>query len=342
MTVGSRGIGTLNINNQGTVTIDAQGTPTGFLGGISVGGQTGGETSTGTVNIDGAGATLTVASGFGRFGERGTGTVNVANGATLDTSGTVIDMIARKTTSTGTVSVTGAGSTWNAGANIYLGSDFSFSTQSITGPGGNGTLNVANNGAVFAQDIFNAASGRITGGGGTITGNVHNDGTIAAGNSPGLMSIVGNLNHNAGATIEVEIGGTVFNTGIPQFDYDRIDVSDDPATTGTTEGIFTIDPAAIFSVEFISGFSAAEGDSFDILIADTIVGLITESNFVLPTLTAGLIWDGGVFDVGGRSAIRLFVTADTVAATAPGALLILIGGVGVLAFLRRRRDATIH
>ena len=42
LTVGSRGIGTLNINNQGTVTIDAQGTPTGFLGGISVGGQTGG------------------------------------------------------------------------------------------------------------------------------------------------------------------------------------------------------------------------------------------------------------------------------------------------------------
>jgi T5SS/PEP-CTERM-associated repeat protein len=62
LTVGSRGIGTLNINNQGTVTIDAQGTPTGSLGGISVGGQTGGETSTGTVNLDGTGASLVVVS----------------------------------------------------------------------------------------------------------------------------------------------------------------------------------------------------------------------------------------------------------------------------------------
>jgi T5SS/PEP-CTERM-associated repeat protein len=252
-------------------------------------------------------------------------------------------MIARKTTSTGTVSVTGAGSTWNAGNNIHIGSDISFSTGTITGAGGNGTLNVANNGAVFVQDIFNAASGRITGGGGTITGNIQNDGTIAAGNSAGLMSIVGNLDHNAGATIEVEIGGTTFNTGISQFDYDRIDVSDDLATTGTTEGVATIDLAAIFSVEFIDGFSAASGDSFDILIADTIVGLITAANFVLPALTAGLEWDGGIFDVSGRDAIRIFVTESAAAAVPePSSLLILIGGLGLLITARRRRAVTIH
>lgn len=157
------------------------------------------------------------------------------------------------------------------------------------------------------------------------------------------MTIVGNLDHNAGATIEVEIAGMTFNTGIPQIDYDRIDVSDDPATTGTTEGVFTIDPAAIFSVEFISGFSAASGDSFDILIADTISGLVTLSQFaVLLILTAGLSWDLNVID-SARDTIQLVVTGTAEAPVPePGALLILIGGIAVLGIVRRRRTATMH
>ena len=340
--LGSRGTGTVNVNNGATINIDSQGPPPGAQGGILVGGFNGNPLANGTLNIDGTGSSVTSATGYNQIGRSGTGTVNVTNGATFDTSGVVTNAVGRKVGATGTVNVTGTGSTWNAGNNIFLGTDVDLATSTVTGVGGTGTLNVANGGAVFAQDIILGASGRITGGGGTITGNIQNNGTLAAGNSPGLMTVVGNLDHNAGATIEVEIGGTVFNTGIPQFDYDRIDVSDDPATTGTTEGVFTIDPAAIFSVGFINGFSAADGDSFDIIIADTISGLITESNFILPTLTAGLEGDGGRFDVGGRSAIRLFVTSSSAAVSEPGALLILIGGIAILGLVRRRRATTIH
>ena len=344
--LGSRGNATVTVSNGGNIVIDAQGTPTGSSqGGLLIGGLSGQTQANGTLNIDGTGSSVTVNTGDNVIGRGGTGIVNVINGGTLNSSSARTEVIGRSVGSNGTVNVTGAGSTWNAGDRVFVSAEVDLDTSTATGAGGNGTLNVANGGAVFAQDIINGASGRITGGGGTITANIQNDGTIAAGNSPGLMTIVGNLDHNAGATIEVEIAGTTFNTGIPQFDYDRIDVSDDPATTGTTEGVFTIDPAAIFSVEFISGFSAASGDSFDILIADTISGLVTLSQFtVLPVLTAGLSWELNVID-SARDTIQLAVTGTAEAPPSvpePGALLILVGGITMLGLVRRRRAATIH
>ena len=340
----SRGNATVTVSNGGTIVIDAQGTPTGSSqGGLLIGGFSGQAQADGTLNIDGNGSTVTVTTGDNQIGRAGTGTLNITNGGTLNSGSARTEVIGRSVGSTGTVNVTGAGSTWNAGDRVFIGHEVDLATSTSTGAGGDGTLNVANGGAVFAQDIIVGATGHITGGGGTITGNIQNSGTLAAGNSPGLMTIVGNLDHMAGATIEVELGGTTFDTGIPQFDYDRIDVSDDPATTGITEGIATIDPAAIFSVEFIGGFTAASGDSFDILIADTISGLVTLSQFaILPTLTAGLSWDLGVFDVSGRDSLRLFVTGTAESSVPePSGLIILVGGLCLFLLMRRRVTTTL-
>ena len=70
--------------------------------------------------------------------------------------------------------------------------------------------------------------------------------------------------------MEIELAGTVFDSGIPQFDYDRLDVSDNLATTGTTEGTVDISAGAVFDIDFFGGFTANLGDTFDVIVADDI------------------------------------------------------------------------
>ena len=336
---GRTGTGVVNVVNGGTITVNAGGTPTALQGGLLLGGSASDPATSGngTINVDGTGSSVNLLSGLTTVGRQGTGEMNITNGGTVNGTAQSVARIARLAGSAGTVNVTGSSSTWNAN-DIYIGLDAS-GTGTINGPGGNGALNVANGGQVFANDIVNGATGTITGGGGTITANIANSGTIAAGNSPGLMQVFGNVDMLAGSTMEIELGGTVFDTGIPQTDYDRLDVADNALTTGTTEGTFFVDSAAIFDVSFINGFVATLGDSFDIVIADEITGIFGEANFLLPSLTAGLIWDGGVFDVAGRDVLRIFIAEADAAVPEPGAALILLAGLGSLLLVRRRRTS---
>jgi uncharacterized protein with beta-barrel porin domain len=63
---------------------------------------------------------------------------------------------------------------------------------------------LAINGAIDAP-ATNVANAGILGGSGTLTSNVTSDGTIAPGNSPGTLNIVGNLTQNGGA-FDIESG----------------------------------------------------------------------------------------------------------------------------------------
>lgn len=176
----------------------------------------------------------------------------------------------------------------------------------VIGPGGTGSLNVTNTAAVqasgdvtngaggtinvsdaslFANDIVNNAGGAIVGGGGTFVANIDNSGTIGPGNSAGLMSVIGDVTMQAGSTMEIEIGGTTFDTGLGTIEYDRLQVD---SFAGLFGGTFDVDAAAMFDVTFTGGFVGSLGDAFDIAVAEEITGTITESQVTVPVLTGGL------------------------------------------------------
>jgi hypothetical protein len=82
-------------------------------------------------------------------------------------------------------------------------------------------------GTTIVDGMLNVSRGIFLGGkvqgSGTITGNVSmKGGVIAPGNSPGMLSIIGNYDQSSPATIEIEIAGKTFDPAIGRFDYDRL------------------------------------------------------------------------------------------------------------------------
>lgn len=102
-------------------------------------------------------------------------------------------------------------------------------------------------------------AGGTLGGTATINGDVavSGGGTLGPGTSPGLLSVVGNLDLGVSSTTLLELGGLTAGT-----EYDQVDVSDDLGT-GTVEGIATLAAGAIFDIELLSAFTVSLGDTFD-------------------------------------------------------------------------------
>lgn len=334
--VGSRGAGLLNVNTGGVITV-APGTPfgTGLSGGMLIRGSSSNPigTGNGTVNVDGVGSSIIFSAlngqaGNTQVGRDGTGVLNITNGGNVDGSTQNLAVVGRLAGSTGTVNVTGAGSTWAAN-NLFIGTNVNFGTVTASGPGGNGTVNVANGGTLSAGTIVNGATGTITGGGGLIQGNIFNSGTIGPGNSPGLMSVSGNVDLLSGGPLAIELGGLVVDTG-----YDRLDVN----------AITTISSGSVFDIDFFGGFTAGLGNTFDILVSEDIFvadlgALIFDFSGAL--LRTGLAWEvsllDNTFEGGPQDALRLTVVADEVAVPEPSAILILLGGLLTIVGLRRKK-----
>lgn len=346
--VGLRGTGTVNLSDGANIVITATPPVNGSTAGMLIGGSRNNPIGTGdgTVNVDGTGTVLTLNGGLSQIGRDGKGVLNITNGGSVVGATQVVAAVGRKPGGDGTVNVTGAGSTWTANR-VTVGIDTILPTGTLGGAGGKGALNVANGGSVTATEIFVAGQGRLTGGGGSIAADIIigdaaiGGGTIAAGNSPGLMSVSGNLGLLGGSTMEIELGGTVFDSGIPQTDYDRVDVSDNALTTGTVEGTATIDAGAIFDIDFFGAFAADLGDTFDVLVADDIDAVSLTSlifDFTGAALATGLDWDIDIVAFGtGREALQLSVVESNVAVSAPEIPVLLGICVAGLAITRRRR-----
>jgi hypothetical protein len=198
------------------------------------------------------------------------------------------------------------------------------------GSGGNvslsGTLDV---------NTITVENGGILGGTGTINGNVGvTTGTLSVGNSPGLLNIVGNLDLGVASTTLVELGGLTAGTL-----YDQTDVV----------GTATLTAGATFDVDFFGAFTAGLNDTFDVLIADTILGDANTLNFDFTNalLALGLEWSAAIVDNGvGRNALRLTVgglsltapaAGDTIALPEPSGIALFVGGLLGLIGLGRRR-----
>ncbi len=178
----------------------------------------------------------------------------------------------------------GAGTQTLSGNNTYDGeTQVQAGTLLVNNTSGSGTGSAA-------VDVFNGAT---LGGTGSVAGTVSivNGATLAPGMSTGAFSIGGNLDVSNGASLAIELGGTIAGD-----EYDRVEV------TGFADLLGDLD------VTLIDSFTPSAGDSFAFLFASGGFNAAF-ANLNLPDLSAdGLEW---LLNPGG-STLFLQVVAPTV------------------------------
>jgi len=180
--VGNSGNGTLNITGSGLVDV---------RGGVRIGDNSG---STGEVRVNGAGSMLDISTDL-MVGLAGNGTLNITSGGRLDNN--LDGIIGSGSSSTGVITVDGAGSKWTIGKvsieELYIGRS------------GNGTLNITAGGEVSSRTHTNIgyysgsvgvvtvdSAGSTWTNHGTLHVGRHGDGTLEITNN-GLVSVAGTL-----------------------------------------------------------------------------------------------------------------------------------------------------
>ncbi len=220
--------------------------------------------STGTVTVSGAGSiwrnTYSV-----YVGNNGAGALTIADGGTVNADSGL--QVAVNSGSTGTLNIGAAATDPAAAAGIldadtlafgagagtlvfnHTDSDYDFATA-ISGAG---TIDHLAGDTIFSADSSGftgdttisdgtvlvdgtlggsvAVNGGTLGGSGTLDGSVSvTDGTIAAGNSPGTLTIAGDLSLSSGSILEFELGSPTGTAGV---DSDLIVVGGDLTLDGT-------------------------------------------------------------------------------------------------------------
>ncbi len=143
------------------------------------------------------------------------------------------------------------------------------------GIGGGGVVNV-NLGGILESAVEVKAGGRLLGRG-RVEGSISNAGTVAPGASPGTLELVGDYTQETGGTLEIELGRT--NSGLIS---DLLDINGSASLDGILKVV--IDTTSAGQI----GYTAARGDAFQFLSADTINGSF--ANYQMPNLGNGLFW----------------------------------------------------
>ena len=258
LTVGGDGAGELAIEAGGSVS----------SGSVFIAGDTG---SSGEVTVTGAGSTLTSSLQV-TVGGVGTAQLTIFDGGSVSSRWGFIGRLAG---STGTATVAGPGSSWTVIERLSIGGDFSTGDDGGTGTltvaiGGtvdvseeivlfpNGTIRLQQGGTLATTEISFEGGGEFDWIGGTLhvgiyNGNLTNPsgGTLAPGRSAGGTTILGDYAQQAGATIEIEIGGTATAT-----EFDFVHVTGTATLGGELE------------LALISGFLPDPADEFIVFNAD--------------------------------------------------------------------------
>ena len=235
-----------------------------------------------SVEVTGLNASWTNNAGL-YVGDAGSNNTLTINGASVAANNVYISRSSGSDANKITVGYRGS---LQANNNIYVGGD------NVTSSGGiatfkvkdGGTVDVGNrikiwdkgiatiNGTVNAQRI-DLLGGTLTGSG-VIKADLYNTdgGNINAGNSPGLLTIIGDYTQDEFSTFTFELAGVT-----PESEYDVVDISG------------TADLAGELELLWYDGFEADLGDSFDLLFAELILG---EFDWLtLAVLGEGLAWD---------------------------------------------------
>ena len=203
LVVGDQGNGKLYISAGATVASDT----------VYVGKQSG---AYGAVQVDGSGSTWTLDDTRTLYvGHLGNGLLEITNGAVVSNT---YGEIGVESGADGTVTVSGAGSTWNNGYNLKIGQN-----------GGVGTLNILGGGAVSTEQscgIFPTGQVVVSGAGSTLTSNVGLRGTLSIDTGgtvsgvsgsvsggeatvKGTWNISGSLSVSNGGRLNISSGGYV-------------------------------------------------------------------------------------------------------------------------------------
>ncbi|KZK98038.1 Extracellular serine protease precursor [Pseudovibrio sp. Ad14] len=319
LSVGRDGGGSLTVSDGGTVS-----NISGFIGRY--------KDSTGIVEVTGTGATWDNSENL-YVGRDGDGTLTISNDATVSVSG--VTRLGSNSTGSGVLNI-GAGSGETAavagtldastvefgdGTGVinfnHTDSDYTFSAD-ISGAGSvnqlSGTTILTgtntNTGDTIVSGgklIVNGTIGNVTvnggtlGGSGTINGSATvTSGTIAAGNSPGTLTVGGNLSLTAASVLDFELGSPSGTAGV---DSDLIAVGGDL----TLDGLLNITDAGGFDagVYNLITYGGSLTDN------DIEIGLApTEFNYDIQTATAGQVnllvnanllsfWNGAVTSADG-------------------------------------------
>jgi T5SS/PEP-CTERM-associated repeat protein/autotransporter-associated beta strand protein len=256
---------------------------------------------TGGTSVDGG--TLVA----GHVAAFGTGPITVRTGATLDLGGFAV---------ANALDVRG-------GALLGLGNYAG--TQTLTGPASYsgtvaGALTVASGGtlhttgATFTGPITIQSGGALTGTGTLASVTIGSGGTLSPGNSPGLLTINGDLTLAGGSTTLIEINGLArgANPG-----HDAIDIF----------GAFTA--GGTLQVVFIDGFTPTAPASFDLFNFASIGGSFAQVD--LPAVS-GHVWNTSSLLIDGR----LELLASPIPEPASFAALAGLAALGATATRRRR------
>lgn len=194
---------------------------------------------------------------------------------------------------------------------------------SSNGTGGSGVLTVRDSGQVFANTLYVNGGGLLSGNGGTISSNVIVDGgAIAPGNSPGTMTIIGDLTFgNMTDVLAIEIAGS------NPWEFDSLNIIGNLIA----ESGFTLE------LSFIDGFTPAAGDSFSFL---NISGASMLDFAMINVMTQGLSNEFNlVFNFGdGGLAFDILPTQIPSEVPLPAAAWVFLAGLGGLSVARKRRN----
>jgi fibronectin-binding autotransporter adhesin len=328
--IGNTGGGNSSLGTNGVVNLGSN-----TAGSLNILSYTGsGETTNKVINVSGNG-------GDAGLEQSATGLLKVTSNLTVSGTGAKTFKLRGSSTApgefagnivdgSGTISLEKSGTgTWTiSGANTYTGA------TNVT----SGKLVI--DGSTSSTSLVTVDSAATLGGSGTIGGTTTISGIHSPGNSPGVQTFSNNLSYTTGASVLWELNGNTATQGSPTAVFDQILVGGDLDFTGATA----------IDLSFIAGGSVVNwNDSFweiahaganGWLVYDVSGNTTHFSNFSISVAN----WQdgtGNLFNtVRSGASFGLEQVANDIYVTytiVPEPTAVLLGGLGTLVLLRRRR-----
>ncbi|MDR3508063.1 MAG: autotransporter-associated beta strand repeat-containing protein [Caulobacteraceae bacterium] len=346
----------VTINNGSTASPVVISSAGAVASGVDVGSTAG---TTGALSVTGAGALTVTNSAYLTVGDYGAGTLTVSGGGHVTST---VSILANNGGSSGTATVTGAGSQWTAGY-LYLAADNAVANLTVSAggtltaltgmdiadfaAGGSGTLTVTGAGSSFVEggslfvigamgsgtfDVFNGATASTYS---TLLSNhTSSQGTAVVSGAGSQWTITGAFNPYA-----LSIGGSTVGSSLSVLSGGRVVVAQTATVTNNADVMIgsgsTVNGAASLTVDG-AGSTFTTPYRFDVGYSNTARGTVTVSNGGALNTGFSVIGDGfystanGAVTVTGSGSI--WTIADTAQAAVNDAQGLVIGqaGTGVL------------